>query len=185
MSLHTFTILPTFNSFSVALSVVFHICGQLWTICFTVHQFHCNYTFYICYILYNHHIYNCCINYFFKYFYYILSDAFIISIFQFMYHNILFHKYSSIYSLQPFFVYVLTSPTFIICNIYHLFIFCITTISLTIFFYFFSSTTSYRGTMPCIGNVEPLILVQNGLCHFYFCLHHPTQQLGSLSVTPV
>ena len=55
-------------------------------------------------------------------------------------------------------------------NIYHLFIFCITTISLNIFQYFnlssfinISPITSYRGTMPCIGNVEPLILVQNGL----------------------
>ena len=37
--------------------------------------------------------------------------------------------------------------------------------------------------MPCIGNVEPLILVQNGLYHFYS--HRPTQQLGLIFVIPV
>ena len=33
-------------------------CGLLWTICFTLHQLHCNNTSHICYIFYNHYIYN-------------------------------------------------------------------------------------------------------------------------------
>ena len=132
VTLHIFTILYPLYPIFCGLVCGFSYSGLLWTICFTVHQFHCNNTSHICYILYNHHIYNCCINYFFKYFNYILSDAFIISIFQFIYHNTLFHKYSSIYSLRHFFV---TTSMYSLHSIYHLFIFCITTISLTIFLF--------------------------------------------------
>ena len=87
---HIFTVLYPLYPIFCGLVCGFSYCGLLWVICFTVHQSHCSNTFYICYILYNHHIYNCCINYFFKYFNYILSDAFIISIFRFINHNTLF-----------------------------------------------------------------------------------------------
>ena len=50
------------------------------------------------------------------------SNAFIISIIHLIYHNTLFHKYSSIYSLQHFCV---TTPMYSLHWIYHLFIICL------------------------------------------------------------
>ena len=58
VTVNTFTVLYQFYPLFVAFSVAFHICGLLWTISFTVHQFHCNNTSHICYIFYNRHIYN-------------------------------------------------------------------------------------------------------------------------------
>ena len=116
-------------------------------------------TSHICYIYYNRHIY------YITYFSHIISDAYTITKIHITHSYILFHKYSSIVTLWQFTIYV------ILHNIYHLFIFCVTTTLLNIFHYSLFPVSLIllhhiiQGYMPCIGNVEPLILVQNSLSY--------------------